>query len=744
MELARAFIAVRADASQVAGDIRGAVPGVERALGPMITSIGGLRNAFMALAGVGAAIGAVFKAGQFEQTTIAFETMIGSANETRATLGRLTEFAAKTPFEMPEILQAARGLIQFGERGDELMSTLKMLGNAASGTSTPFGFLALVFNQVRGVGKLLTQDFRQLSTRGIISLADIAKYYGITTQAAQQMLSRGKISFEDFRKIMASMSGEGGRFANLMEKQSKSFLGLLSTLKDDLGITARQIGEVLIPTAKMFVSWGIKAAAAVREWVQGHKYFVEGVFKLAMAWVGYKMAILGVNTAMRAYLLLAGLTKVAQVAGAAGGAAGGVGMGMTALAGSGAATTVTKGAIAAASGAGIGGMTATGIGAVVVGLGVVVKLGYDLWKYKKMLADEEARGLDLTKENEKAHEKLVELSKQWAIEARIAADNAATTLANPQYTDVFGRMLEGKPLETIKDLEKQAFMARMQAEGWSEARLDAYYYSKELGLVGDALKHATERRYDLARAMADKSIRDAADELSKINAALAGVSKADIATAEWRKQNPDATREQVEQYRQIQMQTGIANAALSIRDLREEVARLEEGYTDIDAAVEKWAYDHEEATSDMVAAYRVLLNRQKELQDAKKKQEEEEKRKQEEAKSLTEKAKTPLEKYNETMKRIQELAGEKMITPGVQKAAALDALKTYRAAKESTAADMPSSLAPLEHSKRIQGILSKRGNEILMEKQLDAQVENGKKLDKIVTNTATNRPMVLS
>jgi tape measure protein len=230
---------------------------------------------FMALGGVVTAVGYKIKgmfsnwvsqamegAGKFESTTIAFETMLGSAVETKKTLADLTKFAAETPFTMPEVEAAARGLITFGERGDELMTTLKLLGNAASGTSTSFGEVALIFNQIRGVGHLLTQDFRQLSTRGILSLDDIAKHYKTTTQAAQGMLSAGKITFPEVKKIFDDMSKAGGRFANLMERQSTSFLGLKSTLSDSFGIMLRQIGEQMTPVAKVAMTQMINLTAA--------------------------------------------------------------------------------------------------------------------------------------------------------------------------------------------------------------------------------------------------------------------------------------------------------------------------------------------------------------------------------------------------------------------------------------------------------------------------------------------------
>lgn len=287
IELARSFVTVRADASRFPADIAAARPSIEGAVHGLS---GVIRGALSAAMGVGASMGitsALMQAGQFEQTVIAFETMIGSAEETQKTLANLTEFAAKTPFEMPEILQAARGLIQFGERGDELMETLNLLGNAAAGSSQPFGMIALIFNQIRGVGKLLTQDFRQLSTRGVISLKDIAKYYGVTDAAAQDMISHGKVSFSDFRKIIMEMSKEGGRFANLMEKQSTSLLGLWSTLKDSVNLVKRAIGEGLLPIAKSFVAIAIQAADAVRLWVQNNKELAAGITIYTSAFSGF-------------------------------------------------------------------------------------------------------------------------------------------------------------------------------------------------------------------------------------------------------------------------------------------------------------------------------------------------------------------------------------------------------------------------------------------------------------------------
>lgn len=231
--------------------------GLNRGLGDSLREVG------FALTMVGGAMTAIFgsmaafslrSAASFEQTTIAFETMLGSAEAAQQTLRDLTTFAVKTPFTMPQILQAARGLVQFGERGKELIETLNILGNAASGTSTDFGMVALIFNQIRGVGKLLTQDFRQLSTRAVLTLQDIADHFHIAKEEAQALLSAGKISFEDVRNILKGLSSEGGRYFDMLGKQSRSLTGLWSTLTDALDIAKRQLGEKLLPVAKDVVS----------------------------------------------------------------------------------------------------------------------------------------------------------------------------------------------------------------------------------------------------------------------------------------------------------------------------------------------------------------------------------------------------------------------------------------------------------------------------------------------------------
>lgn len=262
IELARAYVTVRADSS-------GLGPDLDRTKGEVEAKLREIQAGAAAMLGMFASKAtSILRSGladaEFMETTqVEMETMLGSAKETQDVLAKLTQFAAATPFEMPQLISLTRDLITFGERGDEIFKTLKMLGDASGGSAQKFGMVGLVFNQIRGAGKLLTQDFRQLSTRGVISLKDVAEYYKTTTAKAQEMMSAGKISFNDFRKILEKLTSEGGRFANGMEKQSKTMQGLRSTMNDSLNIAKRFIAEPLVPHIKSFYSAVIEVTNAL-------------------------------------------------------------------------------------------------------------------------------------------------------------------------------------------------------------------------------------------------------------------------------------------------------------------------------------------------------------------------------------------------------------------------------------------------------------------------------------------------
>ncbi len=190
------------------------------------------------------------EAGKFEQTTIAFETMLGSAEEAQALLQEMADFAAKTPFTLPGVEAAAKQLLAVGIESDKMIGTLKALGDVSAGLSVPLSRLALNFGQVKTQGKLTGRELRDFAIAGVPLADELAKQLNISKTEVAGLVSAGKIGFPEVEKAFISMTSEGGRFFDLMDKQSKSFFGIMSNILDVLILQAREIGKSLLPQAK--------------------------------------------------------------------------------------------------------------------------------------------------------------------------------------------------------------------------------------------------------------------------------------------------------------------------------------------------------------------------------------------------------------------------------------------------------------------------------------------------------------
>jgi len=168
---------------------------------------------------------AVMAAADFEYTTVAFTTMVNSAEVAGELLVDLAELAKKSPFGLKEVETNAKMLLAMGSSVNEVIPEMTMLGDIASGLGVPLERLAYNFGQVRTQGKLTGRDLRDFAMAGVPIMEALADNLGVAKDEISDMVSAGKISFDDVRSAFAEMSGEGGRFFNLMEKESHTFKG---------------------------------------------------------------------------------------------------------------------------------------------------------------------------------------------------------------------------------------------------------------------------------------------------------------------------------------------------------------------------------------------------------------------------------------------------------------------------------------------------------------------------------------
>lgn len=200
-------------------------------------------------------------AARLEQTSMAFEVMTGSAEKGRKLLADLTQFSIATPFEPTEIINAGQRLMGYGMSADKLIPTLKVLGDVSAGSGKDLGELAVIFGQIRAAGRLLGQDANQLAQAGIPIIAKLAEHYKVTTGRIVEMKEAGQISFADVALTLQKMTQSGGNYANMMERQSTTLLGLWSTLSGNVKLAMIQIGQAAIEgldlkaLTKDFTAW---------------------------------------------------------------------------------------------------------------------------------------------------------------------------------------------------------------------------------------------------------------------------------------------------------------------------------------------------------------------------------------------------------------------------------------------------------------------------------------------------------
>ena len=181
--------------------------------------------------------------GQSQQLEIAFGTMLGSEEKANALMQQMINTAAHTPFDLQGVAEGAKQLLAYGESADKVNDTLVRLGNIASGLSIPLNDIVYLYGTTMVQGRLYAQDVRQFTGRGIPLVKELAEMYGKTANEINDMVSAGKIGFEDVQKVLNKLTNEGGQFYNLMEKQSASLTGMISNLEDAWDSMLNDIGK---------------------------------------------------------------------------------------------------------------------------------------------------------------------------------------------------------------------------------------------------------------------------------------------------------------------------------------------------------------------------------------------------------------------------------------------------------------------------------------------------------------------
>lgn len=439
LTIARLLVAIGADSSEAKKELSG-INADLNSYGNKMMKNGALLTAAISTPAFFAAKSMLNVAASMEQSAVAFSTMLRSGEKAEVFLKDLQDFAATTPFEFMELQDASRRMLAFGFAAEDILPMMTNIGDAVSGLglgSEGVNRVTLALGQMQAKTKVSAQEMMQLTEAGIPAWRYLSESMGLTTAETMKLSEKGLIPAGD--AIQAILKGMEQDFGGMMAEQSKTAAGQVSNLKDELNYLATDLGTMVLPAAKDFLTVARDTVQTISEMPDWTKKAALGLGGIALA-AGPTMTVLG------------GVVKLGAGLPALVGNIGNIGLGL-------AAGMNTTSAIAAA------GLSAVGVSVAAIAaiLASLVAVGV---AFKKNIIDMNKAGQEM-------------VSSTWTkfFEDQIASGKSATEITQA-YTEAQARMREemsvkwtmegGTPTASFDEMAKLIVNQKKALDGSSE------------------------------------------------------------------------------------------------------------------------------------------------------------------------------------------------------------------------------------------------------------------------------------
>ena len=230
--------------------------------------------------------------GQFQQTEMAFKTMLQSEEKAKDLMQQLINTAAITPFGVDDVTEGAKQLLAFNVAAKDVNDTLIRLGDVAAGMGVSLSEMVMLYGTTIAKGKMDTMDLYQFLNRGIPIADELAKVMGLDVNNAiaevKEQLTAGKVTSDIFIKAMQNMTSEGSKFGGMMKAQSKTITGQISNIEDAIEQMFNELGR----SQEGIINTGLDAVSTI---VENWRKVGEVVMVAATAYGTYKAVLMAVS-----------------------------------------------------------------------------------------------------------------------------------------------------------------------------------------------------------------------------------------------------------------------------------------------------------------------------------------------------------------------------------------------------------------------------------------------------------------
>jgi tape measure domain-containing protein len=189
-------------------------------------------------------------AAQKEDVTAQFKVMLGDLEAAKYLYQEINQYAAVSPFETAGLADNVRTMMSFGQTAKDAFNDIKMLGDVALGDQNKLNRLALVYAQTFSAKKLTGGDLLQYVNAGFNPLEMISKRTGKSIADLRKDMEKGLVSFDMVRQAYIDATAQGGKFYKGAEEGSKTWNGMMSTLRDNIRMLGAELGEKVLPFMK--------------------------------------------------------------------------------------------------------------------------------------------------------------------------------------------------------------------------------------------------------------------------------------------------------------------------------------------------------------------------------------------------------------------------------------------------------------------------------------------------------------
>lgn len=188
---------------------------------------------------------------EMEGYVTAYSVMMGGNVEAaEALVADIRQLAIDTPMDTKGLSANAQTLMQYGVAAEDVVGTLKMLGDIAMGDQTKLNSITLAYGQVMQAGTLKGQEILQLINAGVPVWSALEAYTGETQENLKSMQEGGEITAEMVHDAFLALTQPGGERYNAMEEFAQTYEGQMAKLKESADMTVGQLFSSMFEVMK--------------------------------------------------------------------------------------------------------------------------------------------------------------------------------------------------------------------------------------------------------------------------------------------------------------------------------------------------------------------------------------------------------------------------------------------------------------------------------------------------------------